>query len=111
MFLESEIVQKEFEVIIKLGDEIRNQIYNYPHMIPEDKVKHLNLLLELLEKKKILYTRLCLSSDPEAIILKHRMIESSKSFGFGDTDMNSIFTSMKMFIDNQKKKIETDLKN
>lgn len=111
MFLESEIVQQEFQNIVRLGEEVRQEILKYPSMSPKDKLKHLDLLLELLDKKKILYTRLSLSKDPEAIVLKHRMIESSKSFGFGDADMNSIFTSMRMFIDNQKKRIEADLKN
>jgi hypothetical protein len=109
MFLESEIVQKEIKSIIELGNEVRDGIIQFPLMSPKEKIKQLDLLLDLLEKKKILYARLSLSSDPQAILLKHAMIESSKSFGFGDTDMNSIFTSMKMFIDNQKKRIESEL--
>ena len=34
-------------------------------MTKEDKIKHIDLLSRLLEKQKVLYTRLSLSDDPE----------------------------------------------
>ena len=58
------------------------------------------LLIELLDKQRIMYTRLSLSDDPEAIEMKNRLMKSISVLGFpSGTDVNTIFDSMKKTIE------------
>ena len=49
-------------------------------MDSDDKItpQHVEMLEELLKKQKILYTRLSLSEDPEAKLMKENIIKSAK---------------------------------
>lgn len=78
-------------------------------MSKAEKLEHVNLLSELLEKQKILYTRVSLSDDPEAVQMKERIIESSRLLGYGDaTNMSVIFDNMNKVIQRIKKEAEVD---
>lgn len=107
-FFDSEIVQKELEDINSIQKKIGRDLFNFPSMTKEEKYDHMQLLSELLEKQKLLYTRLSLSDDPKAIEMKNQITESSKILGFGDADINSIFRSMEMTIKNLKEKVKLD---
>ena len=74
-----------------------------------EKLEHVNLLSELLERQKILYTRVSLSDDPEAIEMKNRILESSKLLGYGNSgDMTIIFENMNKVIQRIKREAEVD---
>lgn len=107
-FFDSEIVQKELEDINRLQREIAKEIFVFPSMTKEEKYEHMQILSTLLEKQQLLYTRLSLSDDPKAIEMKKQIIESSKLLGFGNLDVNSIFRSMKMTIENLKSRVDVD---
>jgi hypothetical protein len=108
-FLESEIVQKELKTIDKLQRELVRGVFKFPNMSKVEKLEHVNLLSELLEKQQILYTRLSLSDDPQAIEMKERILESSKLIGYGNpSDMNTVFDSMKKVIQRIKREAEVD---
>ena len=78
-------------------------------MSKAEKMEHVNLLSELLEKQKILYTRLTLSDDPKAIEMKERIIESSKLLGYGDpSDMSTVFDNMQKVIQKIKREAGVD---
>jgi len=77
-------------------------------MSKEEKYEHMQLLSNLLEKQQLLYTRLSLSDDPKAIEMKNQIVESSRMLGFGNADVNSIFKSMRMTIENLKTKVMVD---
>ena len=51
-------------------------------MDSDDKMEHVEMLEELLKKQKILYTRLSLSEDPEAKLMKENILKSAKQLGF-----------------------------
>ena len=58
---------------------------------------------ELLDKQKIMYTRLSLSDDPEAIKMKEQLKKSIALMGFpADTDMNTMFDAMQKTISSLK---------
>ena len=60
-----------------------------------DKIEHIDLLAELLEKQKVMYTRLSLSDDPEAKQMKDDLKKSIMVMGFPDgTDMPYLFEAM-----------------
>jgi hypothetical protein len=107
-FFDSEFVQKEMDDINELQRKIGKELFVFPTMSKEEKYEHMQLLSDLLEKQQLLYTRLSLSDDPKAIEMKNQIVESSRMLGFGNADVNSIFKSMRMTIENLKTKVMVD---
>ena len=66
-FFDSDIIQEELEEIENLQEFIYNNILNFGMMNRENKLKHIDKMTELLEKQRIMYVRLSLSDDEEAI--------------------------------------------
>ena len=64
-------------------------------MSRKDKLEHVDKLTELLEKQKIMYARLSLSDDPEAIELltTYEVLHSIDGFST-NMDMNSFFDNV-----------------
>jgi hypothetical protein len=61
----------------------------------------------LLEKQRIMYTRLSLSDDPQAVEMKENLRKSVAIMGFPpDTDMNILFNSMNKTIESLKEFID-----
>ena len=76
-------------------------------MSKEDKLHHVNLLEKLLEKQKVLYTRLSLSDDPEAKQMKERIIESAVMMGMSENiDMGTILNNMSKMLEVMKEQID-----
>lgn len=94
--------------INSLQRKIGKELFVFPTMTKEEKYEHMQLLSDLLEKQQLLYTRLSLSDDPQAIEMKKQIVDSSRMLGFGNADVNSIFKSMKMTIENLKNKVMVD---
>ena len=100
-FFESEIVREQLEAISKLQQEIYGNTMSFPTMPRADQLEHVDKLTDLLDKQKIMYARLSLSDDPEAIELLNSMKSSFYMMGF-PADMN-----VNLFFDEAKKTIET----
>jgi hypothetical protein len=108
-FFDSEIVQNELKTIEKIQKYLSKSVLRLPIMSKAEKIEHVNLLSELLEKQKILYTRLSLSDDPQAIEKKNEILQSSKLLGYGSpSDMNVVFENMQRVVDRLKKEAEVD---
>jgi hypothetical protein len=77
-------------------------------MMPrEDKLEHIDKMTILLEKQRIMYTRLSLSNDPQAIEMKENLRKSVALMGFPpETDMNILFSSMTKTIESLKKYLD-----
>ena len=76
-------------------------------MSREEKLEHIDKLTQLLEKQRIMYTRLSLSDDPKAIEMKENLKKSVAIMGFPpDTDMNLLFSSMNKTIESLKQFID-----
>lgn len=80
-FFDSEVVRAEMVEVGELQQEVYISMFSFYSMTKEDKIKHIDLLSRLLEKQKVLYTRLSLSDDPEAQKLKQRIIDSAAMMG------------------------------
>lgn len=105
-FFESDIIQGEIEEINDLQKEIYSNIFDFPFMTAEQKQKHIDKLTELLDKQKIMYTRLSLSDDPKALEMKENIRKSVSFMGFPpETDMSILFDTMKKTIEALKKNI------
>ena len=105
-FFDSEIVKKELVEINKLQEQVYSRAFQYPLMAREDKVEHIDKLITLLEKQKVMYTRLSLSDSPEAKKMTQTLQKSISSMGFPPgTDMQILFSSMNETIQTLKQDI------
>lgn len=106
-FFDSEVVRAEMTEISELQEEVYHNVFEFPRMTREDKIKHVNLLQRLLEKQQVLYTRLSLSDDPEAKRMKEKIVESSRMMGLPpDVDMNIIFGNMTKLLNVMREQID-----
>jgi hypothetical protein len=106
-FFDSEVVRAEMAEISELQEEIYGSVFKFPSMSKEDKIKHVNLLERLLNKQQILYTRLSLSDDPEAVEMKQRILDSANMMGLPpNVDMNVIFGNMTKMLEIMKEQID-----
>ena len=102
-FFKSDIIQEELEEINRLQEEIYGSILTFGGMDRETKVGHVEMLQTLLEKQRIMYTRLSLSDDPQAVEMKENLRKSVALMGFPpDTDMSVLFDSMRQTIESLK---------
>lgn len=106
-FFDSEIIQEELKEINKLQEEIYGSILTFGAMTREDKLEHVEKLTELLEKQRVMYTRLSLSDDPAAVEMKENLRKSVALMGFPpETDMQVLFSSMNKTIESLKKYLD-----
>ena len=100
-FFDSEVVRAEMAEISELQEDIYKNVFKFPSMNKEEKLFHVQMLERLLDKQKVLYTRLSLSDDPEAQKLKQRIIDSASMMGL-DSDKNIV-----VILEQMSKSIET----
>ena len=106
-FFNSEVVRAEMSEISELQEDIYRNVFEFPRMSKEEKLFHVTLLEKLLNKQQILYTRLKLSDDPEAIQMKKRIQESASMMGLpSEVDMNVIFNNMTKLLETMKERID-----
>ena len=107
-FFDSEVVRAEMTEIQELQEEVYSNVFKFPSMNKEEKKFHVALLEKLLDKQKVLYTRLSLSDDPEAKMMKSRILESATMMGLPkDVDISVIFSNMGKMLDAMKQQIDT----
>jgi len=108
-FFDSEFVQKEMQDITALQEKIYETVFKFHTMSTQDKLEHIDILEELLQKQKILYTRLSLSDDPKAKLMKENIMKEATMIGFpADVDLSTVFSNMNAMIANMKKTIEKE---
>ena len=94
-FFQSGIIQEELNEINRMQEKIYGSLLAFSSMSREEKIEHIDLLTNLLEKQQVMYTRLSLSDDPQAIEMKENLRKSVTMMGFPPgTDMQSLFNSM-----------------
>ena len=106
-FFDSDVVRAEMTEIGELQDDVYRNVFNFPSMSKEEKKFHVSMMEKLLDKQRILYTRLSLSDDPEAKMMKDRIVESATMMGLPpNSDMNSVFTNMSKMLEVMKDQID-----
>ena len=106
-FFNSEVVRAEMTEIGELQENIYKNVFKFPSMTKDDKLSHVTMLERLLDKQKVLYTRLSLSDDPEAVQMKERILESASMMGLpSNVDMNVIFNNMSKMLEVMKQQID-----
>tara|TARA_B100000085_G_C18231925_1_gene386263 strand:+ start:200 stop:532 length:333 start_codon:yes stop_codon:yes gene_type:complete len=106
-FFNSDIIQEELNEINRLQEKIYGSLLSFGMMTREDKIEHVEILQELLEKQRVMYTRLSLSDDPKAVEMKENLRKSVTLMGFPpDTNMQHLFDSMNQTIESLKNYID-----
>jgi hypothetical protein len=106
-FFESEVIRSEMVELQELQDEVYSKIFHFPQMSTDDKIEHVEKLELLLEKQRIFYTRLSLSDDPQAKMMKENITKSAQMMGMPqNVDMNLVFGNMSKMLDHMKKQID-----
>ena len=106
-FFKSDIIQDELSEINRLQEQIYGSILTFGTMDRETKLEHVEKLQTLLEKQKVMYTRLSLSDDPTAVEMKENLRKSVALMGFPpETDMQVLFDSMNATIKSLKQYID-----
>lgn len=106
-FFDSDLVRSEMAEISELQEEIYKNVFKFPSMNKEEKIYHVDTLQKLLDKQMVLYTRLSLSEDPEAKMMKERIMSSAAMMGLSpNTDMNTIFNSMSKLLEAMRVQID-----
>ena len=106
-FFQSEMVREELQEINKLQKEVFGTLMNFNAMPDEEKMEHVEKLSSLLEKQKVMYTRLSLCDDPAAKEMKENLEKSITLLGFPEgTDISVLFDGMKNTIENLKDGID-----
>ena len=107
-FFDSAVVRAEIAEITELQEEVYVNVFKFPSMTREEKIDHIDLLERLLDKQRVLYTRLSLSDDSEAVELRQKIVESAILMGMPkNVDMNVILSNMKSVIAVMRKQIDT----
>ena len=108
-FFDSEVVRAEMAEIHELQEEVYTNVFKFPTMSKEDQLYHVAILEKLLNKQRVLYTRVSLSDDPEAKEMKKKIIESAKQMGLPThVDMNILFANMNNMVSMMKKQIDKE---
>ena len=108
-FFESEVVRAELAEVSELQEEVYTNLFKFPTMSKEDQRYHIDVLERLLEKQRVLYTRLSLSDDPEAKKMKDQIHEGATTMGLpANMDMNLFFKNMTEMVEIMKQQIDND---
>ena len=94
-FFESEIIRNELKEINALQEDVYGSMLTFSDMEREDQLEHIEMLTTLLDKQRVMYTRLSLSDDPQAHALKEQLEKSVELMGFpAGTDISVLFNGM-----------------
>ena len=102
-FFDSEVVRAEMTEIQELQEEVYDNVFKFPRMSKEDQRYHVSILERLLDKQRVLYTRLSLSDDPAAQKMKKEVEEGARKMGLpSNVDLNILFANMNNMVEMMK---------
>ena len=108
-FFQSDVVRAELAQIQELQEEVYGNMFKFQSMSKDDKQYHIDCLEQLIEKQKVLYTRLSLSDDPMAKQMKENILKGASDLGLPtNVDMNLVFDDIHRMVDVMKKAVDED---
>ena len=108
-FFDSEVVRAEMAEIHELQEEVYTNVFKFPTMSKDDQLYHVSILERLLNKQRVLFTRVSLSDDPEAKEMKKSILEGARQMGLPtNVDMNILFANMNNMVEMMKKSIDKE---
>jgi len=107
-FFESDIVRKEMTEIAELQQEVLGRVFNFERLPPEEQRRHVDIMEQLLEKQRVMYTRMSLSDDPEALAMKEEILKGCEVMGLPpNMDLNTFFSGMTKMLDQLRAQIKS----
>ena len=108
-FFDSEVVRAEMAEIHELQEEVYSNVFKFPTMSKDDKLYHVDILERLLNKQRVLFTRVSLSDDHEAKEMKKSILEGARQMGLPtNVDMNILFANMNNMVSMMKQQIDKE---
>ena len=108
-FFQSDVVRAELAEIQELQEEVYGALFKFPTMSKDDQLYHVSILEKLLNKQRVLYTRVSLSDDPQAKEMKKSILEGARQMGLPtNVDMNILFANMNNMVSMMKKQIDKE---
>ena len=108
-FFKSDVVRAEMAEISELQEEVYSNVFKFLTMSNEDKAYHIDILEKLVDKQRVMYTRLSLSDDPEAKKMKEQIIESASMVGLPkNSDINKMWDDMNEMVKMMKQQIDKE---
>ena len=109
-FLKSPQVRAGLVEINELQEKIMKDAMKFPHLSLDDQYEHIEDLEDLLEKQRLMYTRISLSDDPEAKEMKKNILGSIDLMGLKQPqDPAELFKMMQQTISHLRKLVEQRL--
>ena len=109
-FLKSPQVRAGLVEINELQEKIMKDAMKFPDLSLDDQYEHIEDLEDLLEKQRLMYTRISLSDDPEAKEMKKNIIWSIYLMGLKQPqDPDELFKMMHQTIVQLRKLVEQRL--
>ena len=106
-FFDSELVCAEMCDITELQEKIYKRVFEFPTMTRDEKEQHVDMLDSLLQKQRVLYTRISLSEDPEAKQMKQNLTNSARLMGFPENvDLSIHFKNMEKMVATMRQYID-----
>ena len=94
-FFESEVVRDTVIELEHMQRQLAKDLYNIASYSQEEKREHLKLLKAFLEKQKLFFFRVSLSDDPDAVMIKEKVLDAAKMFGYSELDgMDKFFQKL-----------------
>ena len=77
-FFDSEVVRESVFELERLQTQLSTDLLNLANYDYEQRKEHLETLKTFLEKQKIFFFRVSLSDDPDALLIKEKVIETGE---------------------------------
>ena len=106
-FFDSEVIRAAMAEIQALQEEVYSNVFKFPTMNKEDQLYHVDILEQLLEKQRVMYTRLSLSDDPQAQEMKNNITQGAQQMGLPtNVDMHVLFQNMGQMVELMKNQLD-----
>ena len=100
-FFDSDQVRGTVMELEQLQQELTIDLMHLAEYSVEERREHLGRLKTFLEKQKLFFFRVSLSDDPDALLIKEKVVEAAKMFGYSEVDgMEKFFEQLDHTIKN-----------
>jgi len=106
-FFDSEVVRESVMELEELQAELTMDLMHLAEYNLQERKDHLNRLKTFLEKQKIFFFRISLSDDPDAVMIKNKVLEAAKMFGYTEVDgMDKFFQKLDKTIEHLEQSLD-----
>ena len=106
-FFESEVVRDTVMELENMQRQLAADMIGIGNYSEQEKRDHLKLLKAFLEKQKLFFFRVSLSDDPDALMIKQRVLDAAKMFGYTEVDgMDKFFQKLDKTIEHLEQSLD-----